>query len=138
MFVDEWRNDGFVALDEEFEAGDLVAVGRTALLTKVGSPAQRIYASQLISFAFDIEVGDMVVVPQLPKRRSYLVGEVVGGHEHVSPYPPSGPHRRRVRWLGDFDRERLSPEAARTLGFPQALSRPSTSESELRELITAL
>lgn len=138
MFADEWRTDGFVALDEEFEAGDLVAVGEAGLMAKVGSPAQRIYAGQLISFAFAIQVGEIVVVPQPPKRRTYLVGEVVGGYEHVSPYPPSGPHRRRVRWLGDLDREKLSGWAVKTLGSVPALFRPSKVEVELRELITEL
>jgi pyruvate/2-oxoglutarate dehydrogenase complex dihydrolipoamide acyltransferase (E2) component len=138
-FVDEWRQDGAVAVNfDEFEAGDLVAVGETALLAKVGNPAQRTYASQLSSFAFKIEVGDMVVVPQLPKRRTYLVGEVIGGYEHVSPYSPSGPHRRRVQWLGEFDREALSREAVNTLGAIQTVFRPSKVEAELRNLLTAL
>ncbi len=138
-FVDEWRHGGFVAVNfDEFEAGDLVAIGETALLAKVGNPAQRTYASQLISLAFRIEVKDLIVVPQLPKRRTYLVGEVVGGYEHQSPYPPSGPHRRRVRWLGEFDREALSREAVNTLGAIQTVFRPLKVEAELRNLLTDL
>ena len=138
-FVDEWRADAVVAVNfVDFEAGQLTAVGEPGLLAKVKGPAQRTYASQLISFTFKIEVGDLVVVPQLPKRRTYLVGEVVGRYTHMSPYPPSGPHRRPVRWLGEFDRDALSQEAINTLGAIQTIFRPSKVEAELRNLLTHL
>lgn len=137
--VDEWRRDGVVAINfVGFEAGDLTAVGEAGLLGKVTGPAERTYASQLISFAFKVEVGDLVVVPQLPKRRTYLVGEITSGYTHVSPYPPSGPHRRAVRWLGEFDRDALSPEGVNTLGAIQTIFRPTKVEAELRNLLTDL
>jgi len=138
-FVDEWRADAVVAVNfVDFEGGELTAVGEPGLLAKVNGPAQRTYASQLISFAFKIEVGDLVAVPQLPKRRTYLVGEVVGGYTHMSPYPPSGPHRRPVRWLGEFEKDALSQEAINTLGAIQTVFRPSKVEAELRNLLTHL
>jgi hypothetical protein len=138
-FVDEWRADSVVAVNfVNFEPGDLKAVGEAGLLAKVTGPADRTFASQLISFAFRLDVGDVVVVPQLPKRRTYLVGEVVGGYEHVSPHPPSGPHRRRVRWIGEFDRDALSPDGVNTLGAIQTLFRPAKVEAELRNLLTDL
>jgi hypothetical protein len=137
--VDEWRRDGVVAINfVGFEAGDLAAVGEVGLLAKVTGPAERTYASQLISFAFKVEVGDLVVVPQLPKRRTYLVGEITGGYTHASSYPPSGPHRRAVRWLGEFDRDALSPEGVNTLGAIQTIFRPTKVEAELRNLLTDL
>ena len=137
--VDEWRADGVVSVNfVGFEAGDLAAVGEGALLGKVTGPAERTYASQLISFAFKLDVGDLVVVPQLPKRRSYLVGEVTGGYTHATPHPPSGPHRRAVRWLGEFDRDALSPDGVNTLGAIQTIFRPTKVEAELRNLLTDL
>lgn len=138
-YVDEWRQDGVVAVNfDTFEDGDLTAVGDAGLLDKVTNQAERTYASQLIAFAFRIDVGDLVVVPQLPLRRSYLVGEVVSGYTHLSPHPPSGPHRRSVRWLGEFDRDALSPEGVNTLGAIQTVFRPTKVEAELRNLLTDL
>lgn len=137
--VDEWRRDGTVAVSfADFEAGDLVLVGEAGLLAKVTGPAERTYARQLAAFAFKMEVGDLVVVPQLPRRRAYLVGEVTGGYAHASSHPPSGPHRRSVRWLGEFDRDALSPEGVNTLGAIQTIFRPSKVEAELRNLLTDL
>ncbi|WP_298802214.1 hypothetical protein [uncultured Pseudokineococcus sp.] len=138
-YVDEWRQDGVVAVNfATFEDGDLTAVGDAGLLDKVTSQAERTYASQLIAFAFRMDVGDLVVVPQLPLRRSYLVGEVTGGYTHLAPFPLSGPHRRPVRWLGEFDRDALSPEGVNTLGAIQTVFRPTKVEAELRNLLTDL
>jgi hypothetical protein len=139
-FVDEWRRDGVVAVNfDTFEAEDLSVVGDDGLLQKVTSPAERTYASQLISFAFKVDVGDLVVVPQLPKRRTYLVGEVTSGYTHLlAPYPPSGPHRRSVRWLGEFHRDLLSREGVNTLGAIQTIFRPTKVEAEIRNLLTHL
>lgn len=102
------------------------------------SAAERVYASQLISFAFKTETGDLVIVPQLPKRETYLVGEVSGAYTHIEPHPPSGPHRRSVRWLGEFDRRALSRPAVNTLGTIQTVFRPTKVEAELRNLLTDL
>lgn len=139
VYVNEWRRDGVVAVNfVEFEEGDLASVGEAGLLAKVTGPTDRTFASQLVSFAFRIEVGDLVVVPQLPKRRSYLVGEITGGYGNVVPYPPSGPHRRTVRWLGEFGRDALTKEAVNTLGAIQTVFRPTKVEAELRNLLADL
>jgi hypothetical protein len=43
-----------------------------------------------------------------------------------------------VRWLGEFDRSSLSPEAVNTLGAIQTVFRPNKVEAELRNLLTDL
>jgi len=83
-------------------------------------------------------VGDLVIVPRLPKSRDYLVGRVTGGYRYASVAPPSGHHQRPVDWLGTFDRADLSPEGVNTLGAILTLFRPTAVEAELRSLLTRL
>lgn len=122
----------------EFYPDDLAQVSEEALRARAGTPAERTYASQLSAFAYRIEVDDYVIVPLLPRQRKYRVGRVTGPYQHVAPPPASGPHRRPVSWLGEFEREGLSEAAINTLGAIQTVFRPTAVEAELRGLIAGL
>lgn len=138
-YADDFRNGGFIAIGfEDFFPSDLESVSEQALRAQATNPAQRTYASQLSAFAYHLDVGDYVIVPLLPKRRSYLVGRVSGPYRHIAPPPHSGPHSRPVTWLGQFPRDSLSASAANTLGAIQTIFRPTAVEAELRGLITGL
>lgn len=137
--TDDFRNGAFIAVDfADFFPGDLDGVTEEALRAQAANPAQRTCASQLSAFAYHVDIGDYVIVPLLPRRRSYLVGEVTGPYAHVTPPPRSGPHHRAVTWLGQFPRESLSASATNTLGAIQTIFRPTAVEAELRGLITGL
>jgi hypothetical protein len=136
---------------EDFQSGEYIAVGFTdffpddldgtseiELRRRATSPAERTFASQLSAFAYRLDIGDYVIVPLLPRRRSYLVGQVIGPYRHIASAPASGPHRRAVKWLGEFPREGLSTGATNTLGAIQTIFRPTAAEAELRAQIAGL
>jgi hypothetical protein len=136
---------------EDFQSGEYIAVGfmdffpddldgtsEIELRRRAASPAERTFASQLSAFAYRLDIGDYVIVPLLPRRRSYLVGQVIGPYRHIAPAPASGPHRRTVKWLGEFPREGLSTGATNTLGAIQTIFRPTAAEAELRAQIAGL
>jgi hypothetical protein len=117
---------------------DLDGTSETELRRRAANPAERTFASQLSTFAYHLEIGDYVIVPLLPRRRSYLAGQVSGPYWHITPAPASGPHRRAVKWLGEFPGEGLSTAATNTLGAIQTIFRPTAAEAELRAQIAGL
>ena len=137
-FVAEFEAGGHVAVGfREVAAEDLRDLDEAEVRRRGGDPRQRNGAAQLVAFAYRMDVDDLVVTPRLPMARDYLVGRL-GAYEHDPQDPPSGPHRRRVRWLGTFPRSQLSPEATNTLGAIQTVFRPTAAEAEVRALMTRL
>ena len=108
-YAEDFKSGEFIAAGfGEFFPGDLGGTSEIELRRRATSPAERTFAGQLSAFAYHVETGDFVIVPLLPKRRTYLVGQVSGPYQHITPAPASGPHRRAVKWLGEFPREGLS------------------------------
>ena len=138
-YADDFLSGGFVGVGfSELASDDLVAVGEQVLKARATNAKERVFAGQLSAFAFRVEVGDLVIVPRLPKIRDYLVGQVTGPYRHAVDAPASGHHLRSVKWLGTFDREVLSRPAINTLGAILTIFRPTAVEAELRSLITDL
>ena len=138
-FAEDFLSDGIVGVDfSEIADDDLALVGEEALKARGTSQREHVFAGQLSAFAFRIEVGDLVIVPGLPKIRDYLVGRVKGPYLYVVDAPTLGHHQRSVEWLGTFDMEDLSSSAINTLGAIQTIFRPTAVEAELRSLITKL
>ena len=138
-FAEEFQSGEYIAVGfSDFFPGDLDGISETELRQRATSPAERTSAGQLCAFAYHLDIGDCVIVPLLPRRRSYLVGQVSGPYRHVTPAPASGPHRRAVKWLGEFPREGLSTAATNTLGAVQTIFRPTAPEAELRAQIAGL
>src|ERR1035437_4761784 len=138
-FVDDFLKRRIVGVDfSELAGDDLAALGDQALKARATNPSERTGAGQLSAFAFGVDLGDLVIVPRLPKVRDYLVGRVTSPYKHVVDAPALGHHQRAVEWLGTFDREAISPSAINTLGAIQTIFRPTAVEAELRSLITEL
>lgn len=139
-YVDEFVTGCYVAISfVDFAADDLSAVDETVVKGRITGPADRSYANQLISFAYRMQVGDLVIVPRLTSRsRDYLVARITGPYKHVSTAAASGPHHRAVEWLGSFPREALSQAATNTMGAISTVFRPTAVGAELRDLLTAL
>lgn len=137
--MNDFRRGSFIAVNfKDFFPGDLTHMTEESLRTRASNMAERSRAIQLSLFAYRIQLGDYVIVPLLPKHRSYLAGEVTGPYQYVAPPPPSGPHRRKVMWLGEFPRDSLSGRTISTMGSIQTIFRPTAAEGELRELIAEL
>ena len=71
-------------------------------------------ASQISKFRFDFKIGDSVITYN-PQERKYLVGEIIGEYEYnkkLIKYP----NIRKVKWLGEIERDRLSTPTKNTLG----------------------
>ena len=137
-FVAEFVAEGHVAVGfREVAAEDLRDLDEAEVRRRGGDPRQRNAAAQLVAFAYRMDADDLVITPRLPMARDYLVGRL-GAYEHDPQDPPSGPHRRRVRWLGTFPRSQLNPEATNTLGAIQTVFRPTAVEAEVRALMTRL
>jgi hypothetical protein len=138
-YAEEFQNGEYIAVGfSDFFPDDLDGTSETELRQRATNPAERTFASQLSTFAYHLDVGDYVIVPLLPRRRSYLVGQVSGPYRHIAPAPASGPHRHAVKWLGEFPREGLSKTATNTLGAIQTIFRPTAAEAELRAQIAGL
>jgi hypothetical protein len=138
-YVDDCLAKRIVGVDfSDVASDDLVAVGEQALRARATNPTERTLAGQLSAFAFGVAVGDIVIVPRLPKIHDYLVGRVTSPYMHVVNAPPLGHHQRSVEWMGTFDREALSRSAMNTMGAILTIFRPTAVEAELRSLITEL
>jgi hypothetical protein len=138
-FADDFLSRGIVGVDfSDIGTDDLAALGDQALKARATNPKERASTGQLSAFAFRVEVGDLVIVPRLPKVHDYLVGRVASPYKHVVDGPALGHHQRSAEWLGTFDKADLSPSASSTLGAIQTIFRPTAVEAELRSLITKL
>ena len=138
-YLDGFQANSYVAVNfHEFASDDLSLTDEVVIKARVTSPAERTKAGQLVSFAYRMHVGDLVIVPRLvTEYRDYLVGRITGPYSHVDA-SPVGNHQRSVERLGAFSRDSLSTAAGRTLGAKQTLFRPTAVEPELRGLLTAL
>jgi hypothetical protein len=103
-FVDDFLSGRIVGVDfSELASDDLAALGDRALKARATNPSERTFAGQLSAFAFGVDLGDLVIVPRLPKVRDYLVGRVAQ-------------QRLALEWpIQVFDSARVCPETRRVL-----------------------
>ena len=72
--------------------------------------AYRSVAKMLVRFVHDVAPGDLVVTPHAETRRVWF-GEVTDDYEFHDPsVVPTLLHQRKVRWLGDIERDSLLDE----------------------------
>ena len=140
-------------LFDEFQSKKLVAIGwnETGDLSNLSTSEEikqivkekypnyksgklNISASQISRFRFNFEKGDNVITYD-PKKRIYLVGEIVNDYEYntkLCEYP----HIRRVKWLGEVPRDKLSTSTKNTLGAISTLFKLSEdAEEEIIKLL---
>ena len=73
-----------------------------------------IAASQISRFVFDFKQGDYVISYD-PQNRVYIVGEIQSDYEYDEKLSKHR-HFRKVRWIGEVSRDKLSVATRNTLG----------------------
>jgi predicted Mrr-cat superfamily restriction endonuclease len=74
-YAEDFRSGEFIAVGfRDFFPDDLDGTSETDLRRRATNPAERTFASQLSTFAYHLDIGDYLIVPLLPRQRSYLVG----------------------------------------------------------------
>ena len=71
-------------------------------------------ASQVSKFRFDFQIGDFTITYNTQERK-YLVGEIIGKYEYNNK-PIEYPNIRKVKWLGEIERDKLTTPTKNTLG----------------------
>jgi len=74
-----------------------------------------ISAGQISRFRFEFNIGDLVITYN-PEERKYLVGEIISEYEYNLKLIEDYPNIRKVKWLEEIDRDRLSTSTKNTLG----------------------
>ena len=140
--VDTFVDQNLVAIGWS-EAGDhTTAKSRAELIGRFGraypdnTPRQnQVGAGQVWRFLAELQIGDRVVVYD-PQLRLYHVGEI-GAAPVYDPGKVEGlPVTRAVTWLGQVNRDRLSPATRNSLGAIMTFFRLSdAAESEIIALL---
>lgn len=74
-----------------------------------------ICASQISRFRFDFQQGDYVLTYN-PQERKYIIGKIIGNYEYDKKIIDKHPNIRKVEWIKEIDRDRLSTSTKNTLG----------------------
>jgi restriction system protein len=91
-------------------------------------------AGQINRFLFDFKKGDYVVTYD-PTNRVYDVGEIQSDYEY-NPKLSEYHHVRRVKWLGEVSRDKLSTSTRNTLGGISTVFQ--INEDAAKEIMNAL
>ena len=93
------------------------------LVHRGGSASVTLHARMFRWFAWEMAVGDPVLMPDTP-HRELVVGRVAGGYEFHAGLPPDRyRHRRAVEWIERVPFDVLPPEASRLHRQQQTLTR---------------
>jgi len=117
---------------DEFVEKSLVSIGWNSVgdLSPISSPEQvrdlakkvysdwklgKIYitAGQISRFRFDFKLGD-TVISYNPNKRVYHVGEIAS--EYMFDSKSTFQHVRKVKWIGEVSRDKLSVQTKNTIG----------------------
>lgn len=90
-------------------------------------------AGQLNRFRFDFNKGDKVITYN-PENRIYLIGEIIGDYEWDTAFKYG--NVRRVKWLGEVSRDKLSTSTKNMLGSTLTIFK--LNEVAVREIIQQL
>ncbi len=119
--IDDFKTKNIVAIGWN-DLGDLTSVAsaeKVKELYRRTRPDEKegrinITSGQISRFRFDFNKGDYVITYN-PEIRSYLLGEIIGDYEYnklLSEYF----NVRRIKWLGEVSRDKLSTTTKNTLG----------------------
>lgn len=125
FLIDRFRDENKVVIG--WEIGDLSNVKDSEEIKNLvrknfpdkneGSIA--IAASQIAKFRFDFKKGNFVISYD-PQKRVYLVGEINSDYIYDDKFFPENPLEycdvRKVKWLGEVNRDDLSTSTKNTLG----------------------
>lgn len=104
------------------ELGDLSKIKDSEMKEKVKNarPDRKegyssIAAGQIIRFKSDFGIGEYVITYD-PMKRVYLVGKITGDYMYDAKLIDQYPNIRKVEWLGEVSRDKLSVPTKNTLG----------------------
>lgn len=75
----------------------------------------RTWASELLSFSRNIQIGDYVAMP-IRDRSSIFLGRVTGDYQYKPDFPINSRHTRGVEWLNEYPRNAFRQDILRSLG----------------------
>ena len=121
FLIDGFRNKNYVSIGWN-EIGDISDVKRKDKIKKLveeagyytKKPQISVATGQISRFLLNFKKGDYVITYD-SNNRLYLVGEIQSDYEYntqISEYH----HVRRVKWLGEVSRDKLSIQTKNTLG----------------------
>lgn len=94
-----------------------------------------ISAGQVSRFRFEFNIGDHVITYN-PEERKYLVGEITGEYEYNTKLIEGYPNVRKVKWIQEIERDRLSTSTKNTLGAISTIF--DVGEDARKELLNLL
>lgn len=121
FLVDDFKSKNYVSIGWN-KIGDISNIKRKDKIKKLveeadyykKKPQVSVAAGQISRFLLDFKKGDYAITYD-PNNRVYLVGEIQSDYEfnkRISEYH----HVRRVNWLGEVSRDKLSVPTRNTLG----------------------
>jgi predicted Mrr-cat superfamily restriction endonuclease len=141
---------------ELFERCDLIAIAlagvsedvsawpRDELIQRVvaalDEPRERAhaYASMLVRFVYEMQIGDVVVMPD-SSAGEVIVGEVAGTYAHLRQPPVAGfDHSRRMKWRRRIVWRELPLQVRRSISAPMAVFKPAAQEAVLASMEPAV
>ncbi len=139
---DDFKDKGIVAIGWD-EIGDLSHVSTPEEIKHLVDEKyaadkkgkRNISSGQIKRFRFDFREGDYVVTYS-PEKRIYMVGKIIGEYEYNTDLIENYPHIRKVKWLGDVERDKLSVSTKNTLGAISTIF--EMSESAKNEILSVL
>jgi restriction system protein len=139
FLFDVFKNKNLVAIG--WKIGDISKISKPEEIKNLvkskyteNSLAQIIvWSGQINRFRYDFKNGDRVVTYN-PNKRIYLIGEIVGDYEYDNQVEYH--HIRKVKWLGEVSRDKLSVSTKNTLGAISTIFEISDdAQRELMELL---
>jgi len=139
FLFDVFKNKNLVAIG--WEIGDISKISKPEEIKNLvkskyteNSLAQIIvWSGQINRFRYDFKNGDRVVTYN-PNKRIYLIGEIVGDYEYDNQVEYH--HVRKVKWLGEVSRDKLSVSTKNTLGAISTIFEiGDDAQRELMELL---
>jgi restriction system protein len=139
FLFDIFKNKNLVAIG--WEIGDISKISKPEEIKNLvkskyteNSLAQIIvWSGQINRFRYDFKNGDRVVTYN-PNKRIYLIGEIVGDYEYDNQVEYH--HVRKVKWLGEVSRDKLSVSTKNTLGAISTIFEiGDDAQRELMELL---
>lgn len=138
---DDFKNKNIIAIGWN-DIGDLSNIASPGDIKKIieqkypnfSQGRINMSAGQIIRFRFEFEKGDYVITYN-PERRIYLVGEIIDDYEYNTKLTDYY-HIRKVNWLGEIQRDKLSTSTKNTLGAISTIFKlPEDSQREILLLL---
>jgi restriction system protein len=138
----DFKEKGVIAIGWE-SVGNLKNVKDQAMIKELVSKAYSdekpgkiaISAGQVSRFRFDFNPGDHVITYN-PEERKYLVGEIIGEYDYNKKLIEDYPNVRKVKWIEEIERDKLSTSTKNTLGAVSTIF--NVGEDARKEILNLL